>query len=708
MRDNGPVTQREILMRDGTLLVSKTDEKGRLTFVNDDFVELSGFTREELIGQPHNVVRHSDMPPEAFKDLWSDLQAGKPWYGYVKNRSKNGDHYWVYANAMPIYENGQIKGFVSLRTKPDSKITQVVGDIYKKFLSGDAKDLKIEHGLVLRTSRKEKVKRWYSKTSSRMTIFSAMMCFILLLIGGMGEFFINSTLQSLRTVYEDSTVPAVQLANINRLLHEEIIEISAFESGVHSDKNKVIQAISKKQAEIEKIWASYMATYLPPEEKILAKKFEEQNLLFQQQGIVPTINLIELDSTTGLTEKVRNLIILFDKISSINQALIQHQLDVASKEYKLSQGQVLIVEIIIAVLIMLSALAAYLYSRQIKSLLLSRISYLDKSLSSITAGNLRTEIDVSQDELQSTLTAIKALQTQLLFAEFEKEELSKETTKAKLEMADNFEMRTSGIIKSLAAAATEMQATAAQMTATSNKTAHASQIVASAATEADSNVQTVAAAAEELSASSSEIARQISNVAEKSTRASTEAVRTSEQVNELNSMANSIGDVVGAIKGIAEQTNLLALNATIEAARAGEAGKGFAVVADEVKKLASETAQKTIDIDGRVGHIQSAVRRTVEAVARIIADVEDIDHSTGTVASAVEEQNAATAEIGRNVSEASSGTKEVARNIADVERSAQETGDAANSLNQAANELAEIAENLQEQVGSFLSEIRRG
>lgn len=286
----------------------------------------------------------------------------------------------------------------------------------------------------------------------------------------------------------------------------------------------------------------------------------------------------------------------------------------------------------------------------------------------------------------------------------QKAELEKKEAMHKL--ANDFDARTSGVIKSLAAAATEMQATAAQMNSASSNTAAASQIVASAATEADSNVQTVAAAAEELSASSSEIARQISSVAQKSSRASEEAERTNKEVSELNVLADSIGEVIGAIKAIAEQTNLLALNATIEAARAGEAGKGFAVVADEVKKLATETASKTIEIDERVARIQSAIRRSVEAVQRIIADVREIDHATGTVASAVEEQNAATAEIGRNVAEASTGTQQVAANIIEVQKNAEETGESASNLSGAATELAEISTTLQTEVSKFLQEIR--
>jgi methyl-accepting chemotaxis protein len=230
--------------------------------------------------------------------------------------------------------------------------------------------------------------------------------------------------------------------------------------------------------------------------------------------------------------------------------------------------------------------------------------------------------------------------------------------------------------------------------------------VASAATEADSNVQTVAAAAEELSASSAEIARQIDAVAKKSSLAADDAQATSKSVNELNTLADSIGEVIGTIKDIAEQTNLLALNATIEAARAGEAGKGFAVVADEVKKLANETANKTEEIDERVNRIQEAIRNSVTAMDKIITNVSEIDESTTTVASAVEEQNAATAEIGRNVSEASTGTQQVSQSIIQVQQNAAETGEASNSVLQSASELKQQTDILRQEVEKFLNEIR--
>jgi len=104
MRTNLPVTQRELPLPPGRTLVSVTDLKGRITYCNDAFVQASGFRRDELLGQPHNLIRHPDVPAEAFRDLWATVQAGRPWTGVVKNRCKNGDYYWVEAHASPLRE----------------------------------------------------------------------------------------------------------------------------------------------------------------------------------------------------------------------------------------------------------------------------------------------------------------------------------------------------------------------------------------------------------------------------------------------------------------------------------------------------------------------------------------------------------------------------------------------------------------------------
>ncbi len=115
MKKNLPVTQRNIEMSAGQILVSHTDRKGIITYVNRDLVEVSGFASQELIGSSHNIVRHPDVPPAVFQDLWETIQQGQPWTGIVKNRAKNGDHYWVVANVAPSYEAGEIIGYISVR-----------------------------------------------------------------------------------------------------------------------------------------------------------------------------------------------------------------------------------------------------------------------------------------------------------------------------------------------------------------------------------------------------------------------------------------------------------------------------------------------------------------------------------------------------------------------------------------------------------------
>jgi len=149
MKINMPVTQKEIELSDTSSIVSKTDLKGHITYINRDFMEISGFVESELIGKNHNIIRHPDMPPEAFADLWNTVKAGKPWNGMVKNRCKNGDHYWVEANVAPLREKGEVTGYMSVRSKATRQQMDEADALYKDLRAGKVK----KEGLFAKLSR---------------------------------------------------------------------------------------------------------------------------------------------------------------------------------------------------------------------------------------------------------------------------------------------------------------------------------------------------------------------------------------------------------------------------------------------------------------------------------------------------------------------------------------------------------------------------
>ncbi len=165
MKINLPVTQNEIHLRDDTMIVSRTDLKGILTYVNKDFLHISGFSESELIGVSHNIVRHPDMPPEAFADLWNSLKEGRPWVGYVKNRCKNGDFYWVEAHVAPVWEGGQIVGYLSVRRKMPRELVDGTDSVYRAFREKRAAGLAICDGRVVSTRWLSRLKRRFGQAS---------------------------------------------------------------------------------------------------------------------------------------------------------------------------------------------------------------------------------------------------------------------------------------------------------------------------------------------------------------------------------------------------------------------------------------------------------------------------------------------------------------------------------------------------------------
>ncbi|GAA2535723.1 methyl-accepting chemotaxis protein [Winogradskya humida] len=258
-----------------------------------------------------------------------------------------------------------------------------------------------------------------------------------------------------------------------------------------------------------------------------------------------------------------------------------------------------------------------------------------------------------------------------------------------------------GSAQAVAAAAEEMSSTSSTMGDSANQAANQAHGVSQAAAGVSENVSAVAKGTEEMGASIRDISHNATEAARVASQAVAVAEATTKQVGKLGESSTEIATVIKVITAIAEQTNLLALNATIEAARAGEAGKGFAVVASEVKDLAQETARATDDISRRVQAIQADTAGAVTAIGEITSVIAHINDYQATIASAVEEQTATTEEMSRSVALAASGAGDIASNITGLASATQVSTEGIAQSRQAVTELSTMAHNLQSLVSHF-------
>ena len=275
-----------------------------------------------------------------------------------------------------------------------------------------------------------------------------------------------------------------------------------------------------------------------------------------------------------------------------------------------------------------------------------------------------------------------------------------------IRFADDFESAVGAIVGNVATSATQLESAAGTLTRTAETTQGLSATVAGASEEASSNVQSVASATEELSASVEEIGRQVRESSKIAEGAVTQAQETDARIGKLSKAAQQIGDVVKLINAIAEQTNLLALNATIEAARAGEAGRGFAVVASEVKSLASQTAKATDEISSHILGMQQATQESVVAIKEIGETIGRVSQIAQRIAASVEQQSSATQEIARNVQSVAASTQDVAGNIVEVNRGATETGAASGDVLNSAQTLSTESARLRQELDRFMANVR--
>ena len=275
-----------------------------------------------------------------------------------------------------------------------------------------------------------------------------------------------------------------------------------------------------------------------------------------------------------------------------------------------------------------------------------------------------------------------------------------------LELAEHFDRTVADVVSSVAAAASQLHATASDMSQTAEQSTHRSEEVAKSMEDAAAGASAAAAASDEFAMSIGEISRQAADSAEMARKARATAGEADETISALDQAATQIGQVVELISTIASRTNLLALNASIEAARGGEAGRGFAVVASEVKELASQTTRATEDVAAQIEAIQQSTGASVKALRTVSGEIQQIESTAIAIASAVDQQSVAGQDLARSIDRAARNSENVGQHVREVRENSLRTGAAAAQVLNSAGELERQASTLRAQVDGFMAKIR--
>ncbi|AOL24554.1 methyl-accepting chemotaxis protein [Erythrobacter litoralis] len=290
----------------------------------------------------------------------------------------------------------------------------------------------------------------------------------------------------------------------------------------------------------------------------------------------------------------------------------------------------------------------------------------------------------------------------------QQEEARLERERVLRDIADQFERTVGDVVSGVAAASTQLQSTSREMAVAAEETSRRTGEVAVSMEEANSGATAAAAASDEFAMSIGEISRQAASSAELARQATNSATEADETISALADSALQVGQIVELIQTIAQRTNLLALNASIEAARGGEAGRGFAVVASEVKELAMQTSRATEQIADQIRAMQDTTGASVSALRAIASQVQELETTAVSIATAVDQQSVAGQDLARSIDLAARGTERVAGHIDDVRDLALSTGSAASQVLSSATSLEEQASTLRGQVNSFLAKVRAG
>ena len=733
MKKNMPITDNELLFDASQQIVSKTDMKGRITYINQDFIDISGFSENELIGKNHNIVRHPEMPTAAFKDLWENVQKEKPWVGMVKNRCKNGDYYWVEAHVTPVRENGQITGYMSVRKKPERSQISEAETLYERMNEDSYKPSLLQklacmsfcshmrlmpkviiplittlvifslftafiiHGATGNTSTGSFTAEMLGIPSGKFLLMNAGLTMVLsLIVGVFISHCVNNPIRQCIAV----------MNNMAEGKYDDSIDIKRTDE--LGDLMRALKSMQIKQG-FDVNNARYLAqqtdrikTALDVAETNVMMADANNNIIYINNATQKMFNEIETDLREALPD--------FEANNLLGSNIDQFHKNPAHQQGMLKNLKSTYIATMPVGKLTMQITATPVFDEDNK-----RLGTVVEWINRTVEIGIETEVaniveaaadgDFSQhieeegkngfyltlskginDVMKTTsigidnvVRVLRALSQGDLTQRIEGD-YNGVFNQLKTDVNETIEHLTNVIGK--------VHNNTDQSADTAQEVNGTAQILGQGSSEQAASLEEISSSMEQMSANirqSADNAGQTEQIAQK---AATDAKESGDSVTEAVVAMKDIAEKISIIEEIARQTNLLALNAAIEAARAGEHGKGFAVVAAEVRKLAERSQKAAGEIGDLSGSTVIIAEQAGEKLLQLVPDIQKTAELVQEISVASREQDV--------------GAEEINKAIQQLDRTVQRSAASAEELAASASQLTRQAEDQRENMNFFI------
>jgi methyl-accepting chemotaxis protein len=730
MRVNMPVTDKEVELQQGQTIVSKTDLKGKVSYVNRDFLDISGFSEAELMGKNHNIVRHPDMPAAAFLDLWNKMKAGRPWTGFVKNRCKSGDFYWVNAQVTPIYKNGRVCEYMSVRHKPTSDQIKQSGELYKQINDGK---------VSLEPKGFAKWASWFKDLNVKAKFIGIMSIMAAVFAGtAFMSYQATGNLDQLmvQSVAFVSLILALYLL-VSRTILKRLDTINQYFTmmmegdykfdipiDTNDEVGKLLQALKATQIKLGydideakrmACEAGRIRTALDNVSTNVMVADNDYNIIYMNTTVREMFSNAEEDIRKDLPDFDASQLLganidVFHKDPAHQRKMLdtlkqryQSELKIGGRTLRIVANPVFDVDgrrLGIAVEwtdrtleVAVEAEVESIVNAAKAGNLSERIALEGKTgfFESLSSG-INEMVDVCEKVVNDTVRVFGAMAEGGL------------TETIDADYAGSFgqlKQDANATINKLTEAISEIKSSADEV-----KTA-ATEITLGN-TDLSQRTEEQAASLEETASSLEEMTGTVKQNADSARQANQFATSTRDQaqkggevvgnavtaMSEINQSSKKISDIIGVIDEIAFQTNLLALNAAVEAARAGEQGRGFAVVASEVRNLAQRCAGAAKEIKTLINDSVQKVEEGSKLVDESGATLEEIVNSVKKVSDII-------AEIAAASEEQSTGIDQINMAVAQMDEMTQQNAALVEEAAAASESMDEQASGLNNQMAFF-------